>query len=466
MSARLPIPAQPKSKVKSRKPDVLDQQIDDVGDFCTECGHCMGPNAKYCSACGTKKEQTAEIPLGEDVPEEEAVDASEDFAAECIDVLSSDDDNVATSSNRTAEQGEDSSGPCAFVAVLFGPKASYCIDALVLGECLRAVGTEHPYILLHTSDVPQDWHLLLQKVGWELREVEYLNGDHLYNGGSQGRFAGVFTKLRALSLFEFNKIVLLDTDLLVRTRVDDLFQRPVPSGMRRHASADYIDRARIPSHAFVDHRDRLISGINAGVMVLKPCATEFETMCDQLSSGNAPDHQKSGMPEQDYLTRFYAGSWHHLSVAYNFQPHQLAFTDRRGLEKCHRLTMNYEDVKIVHFSSGTKPRDFLIDMAYEDMEEMQFAEEVLLKLHMEGFYRDRRSRYSSHSPFAIDAQLRAATRVSAGEWFQRWNDLKLKFPELEFMVETTRVLAEVPRAPRWRRRKRDDGNSRSRSRGH
>ena len=34
------------------------------------------------------------------------------------------------------------------------------------------------------------------------------------------RFAHVFTKLRALSLAEFDKVVLLDTDLLVRRNVD------------------------------------------------------------------------------------------------------------------------------------------------------------------------------------------------------------------------------------------------------
>ena len=88
----------------------------------------------------------------------------------------------------------------AYVSVLFGRKPGYCIDALVLGEALRVHGTDHKYILLHTADVPDEWRAVLQKVGWEMREVEYLNGENLYNGSQRGRFAGVFTKLHALKV--------------------------------------------------------------------------------------------------------------------------------------------------------------------------------------------------------------------------------------------------------------------------
>ena len=48
--------------------------------------------------------------------------------------------------------------------------------------------------------------------------------------------------------------------------------------------------------------------------------------------------EPSHMPEQDWLTEYYCSyGWRSLGVLYNFQPHQLAFTDRGGLEKCARL---------------------------------------------------------------------------------------------------------------------------------
>ena len=85
--------------------------------------------------------------------------------------------------------------PFAYVAVLFGSKVGYCIDAVVLGQSLHFHGTRYPYILLITDDVPESWQTVLTKVGWELRRTTYLDGDHLYVAGSKGRFSGVFTKL-------------------------------------------------------------------------------------------------------------------------------------------------------------------------------------------------------------------------------------------------------------------------------
>ena len=89
------------------------------------------------------------------------------------------------------------------------PELEARIVALVLGEALRSHATEHPYILLTTNDVPDDWKPWLEEVGWQLREVEYIDGDHYYFAGPTGRFSGVFTKLHAINLTEFAKIALL-----------------------------------------------------------------------------------------------------------------------------------------------------------------------------------------------------------------------------------------------------------------
>ena len=225
-------------------------------------------------------------------------------------------------------------------------------------------------------------------MGWDTRKVEYLDGNSLYNGSCLCRF----TKLRALNLTEFSSIVLIDTNLLVRGCIGELFRRPAPSGMRRHVSAEYEDGELIPSAAFVDKDGYLKSGINAGVMVLKPCVPEFDKMCEELKTfavENQPRCLKSGMPEQDYLTRLYNGRWRNFSVCYNSQPHQIACTDRRGLENCYCFSMDYEqDLKIVHFSAPVNPRDFLLDSKYANMKEMDFAEEVFCR-DMNGYRTDR-----------------------------------------------------------------------------
>ena len=116
----------------------------------------------------------------------------------------------------------------AYVTVVFGRDPGYCLDAAVLGESPKPK-TERSMVLLH-CDVPEDWLKLLQEAGWQTRKVQHIKyKDTLYRGG---RFAHVFTKLRALELTEFGKVLLLDTDLVVRERIQTSC---LPGMLRQHA---------------------------------------------------------------------------------------------------------------------------------------------------------------------------------------------------------------------------------------
>jgi lipopolysaccharide biosynthesis glycosyltransferase len=218
--------------------------------------------------------------------------------------------------------------------------------------------------------------------------------------------------------------------------------------MRRHASADFPDGVRIEETSFMKD-GWLISGINAGVMIMRPSKIHFDDMMRQLTEDrHVPSSEKSGQPEQDFLTRYYSKEWHHLSVRYNYQPHQIAFTDRRGLERCERLTLDYSDVHVVHFSANVKPRDLLINPKYQGMDEIEYAEKILFKQYMNGIHKDTRSRgYSRLSRDsrslnsncnAIEAQLRASTRASTGEWFLYWRALIERYPELIVLLQNAR----------------------------
>ena len=324
----------------------------------------------------------------------------------------------------------------AFVAVVYGSDISYYIEAAVLGQCLRDVGTMQDCVLMHTDDVPGEWLGVFQKVGWRLKRVEYVDGEAMT---SDRRFEGVFTKLHAIQLTEYEKIVLLDVDLLVRKNVDHLVRRRAPCAMRRHADGNLPDGAPITK-----------GYINAGVMILPTSREQYECMMKHLkesrrNAARGAKQERSNQPEQDYLSKFYGRDWLHLGVEYNYQPHQLAFTDREGLENCRRLTMNVDQVFIAHFSALPKPVDWVLNREYRRLTQEEFIEGPLLEQYARGFGTDQRQRASQLAMCEIEKVLWRATTTFCKEWFLAWSRLAATQPVVARMVNGhVRSLGDMP----------------------
>lgn len=118
---------------------------------------------------------------------------------------------------------------CAYVSVLYGNSVEYVRDARVLGFSLRSSGTPHDLVLLHTNELSKE-HLQMLAGLWTLRSVEYIHGAKTLFKPTT-RFHGVFTKLQAWTLTEYERVLFLDLDLLVKRNVDDLFQLRPPAAM-------------------------------------------------------------------------------------------------------------------------------------------------------------------------------------------------------------------------------------------
>lgn len=270
--------------------------------------------------------------------------------------------------------------------------------------------------------------------------VEYLKSANLCKSE---RFIYVFTKLHVFSLVKFTKVVLLDTDILVRQNVDHLFSRPALSAFRRHPSANFKDRAKIPGDHFFDSRGKQVGGINAGVVVLRPSENDFQNMMSEIQDPDFP-MDSSDMPEQDYLTNYFVDQWYNLDVRFNYQLHQIAHTDRNGLEECKRLHIAYEDLSIIHFSAFPKPSSCVVESKYENMPFKNFVETAMVKSYInildgpsnkrKRHQRDgkgKKGKGSGRGTGAIEAQLRTLTWSSAMEWFDAWTRLVKEFPEME-----------------------------------
>ena len=90
------------------------------------------------------------------------------------------------------------------------------------GTFLRA-HTKHDMVLMYTDDVDGVWLSICKRAGWKLQLVDHIEfKKELY---PSGRFAHVFTKLHAVAMVKYDKVIVLDTDVLIRNDMDELLER-------------------------------------------------------------------------------------------------------------------------------------------------------------------------------------------------------------------------------------------------
>ena len=266
----------------------------------------------------------------------------------------------------------------AFVAVLFGPDEEmlqrFVLGALVLGHSLKMSGTIFDLVLLHTADVMGVPGAGLLDVFWKTREVDYVEAAEMLTCRSEERFRHVFTKLQVFGCDDYEKVVLVDIDLLVRDNIDELRHLKPPCALRRgHKS--------LPSHVDVslacyDRQGRPSFGMNLGVAILKPSREELERMSESVKSRDSM-HEASNGPEQDFLSRWFK-NWTSMDLKYNYQLHQLAHSlDHEGPE-AERLQLKFENVKVLHYSGKVKPWDFYFEPGDAERSFMAFCNEKLL----------------------------------------------------------------------------------------
>ncbi|CAK9110748.1 unnamed protein product [Durusdinium trenchii] len=277
---------------------------------------------------------------------------------------------------RSARQdvGTSARGRYAFLICLWGSSKDYVLGALVLGFSIKRTRTKHSLVCLHTEDVSPE-HVKLLQIFWDCRVVEHIEvaaAKRLSTDDrvEESRFSKVFTKLRALQQVDFEKVLVMDIDLLVLSSVDKLFDIPAPAALKRgmncgkwpYKHGDDIDGTTFFSGCKPDktHSWGQGTGINAGVMLLAPNMADFHQMQAELREPWHPGHVRGNGPEQDYLSRFYADRpWRHISVEHNFQVHHMYNALDPRLTDAERLVVcqNYQTVRIVHFSgnAGVKP---------------------------------------------------------------------------------------------------------------
>ena len=203
--------------------------------------------------------------------------------------------------------------------------AKLIIQASVLGCSLEKHCMVKKRVLLVTKGVMQLPGAHLLHCFWRIHIVEHVEVDHRRLSRCEARFRGTFTKIQALSLYSFEKIALLDLDLLPLKNCDAMFGVPAPAAVQRGNCGVPIVGQR-DSRSLFDKKGNRKGGINAGVILLHPDASVYEKIVADLKDPTSITMKSDNAPEQDYLSDFYLQEgWNTLPVMYNWQPKQMSY---------------------------------------------------------------------------------------------------------------------------------------------
>jgi len=199
---------------------------------------------------------------------------------------------------------------------------SYIDGVFVVGESLQAAGSLRPLVVLVSPTVSESTRSLLHDMS-NVKIVDYPD--------SAPTLDVFFRKLHFWSMIEYEKVVYLDGDLLIRTNVDELFCMPELS-----AASDCC-----PPSEF-----------NSGVMVLKP---NMETYNDLLKMKDIL--KSSDGKDQGFLNEYFYNVWNNIPYSYNVLSGTFEFHSRFRL----RMMDHPDYAKIYHY---TVPKPWHIYSVY------------------------------------------------------------------------------------------------------
>ncbi|EJD03848.1 nucleotide-diphospho-sugar transferase [Fomitiporia mediterranea MF3/22] len=248
----------------------------------------------------------------------------------------------------------------AFATLLSSP--TYVAGTLVLDYTLREVGSKYPLVVMVSSGVPKECLDVLAIRKIKTIPVERLTPKVEGSAILDERFSDTWCKLAAFNLVDYERVVLLDSDMIVRKSMDELIEMPLNDGWIAavHVCAcnprriDYYPADWIPENcAFssIPYPPEIKEGcprpytlLNSGTVVLTPSTQTFREIEHHLAT--SPSVEKYRFPDQDLLAEFFYGKW---------KPLPYTFNALKTLRVIHEKLWRDEDIRCVHYILGDKP---------------------------------------------------------------------------------------------------------------
>lgn len=100
----------------------------------------------------------------------------------------------------------------------------YLTGLLTLAYSLQKCGSKYPLVALYTDSFPPAGHAALDARGIPKRRIPYLLPSAHHDYSNDTRFYDCWSKLAPFSLVEFERVIQLDSDMLVVRNMDELME--------------------------------------------------------------------------------------------------------------------------------------------------------------------------------------------------------------------------------------------------
>ncbi|MCJ1484098.1 hypothetical protein MMC06_004266 [Schaereria dolodes] len=254
----------------------------------------------------------------------------------------------------------------------------YLSGLLTLDYSLKRSGSKYPLIALYTDTFPKEGHLALDIRSIPKKHVKYLLPSVHKDYSNDTRFYDCWSKLTPFSLTEYDRVVQLDSDMLVLQNMDELMDLELdPPSMKGtgkrvfaaghacvcnplkkpHYPKEWIHEncAHTTQHSDPDKAQiegpAPTAGLampNGGLQVVNPCAETYRIILDRMTSSSAVENYE--FADQSLLADSFEGRWVGLPYIYN------ALKTMRWKD-VHATIWRDDRVKNVHLLLSPKPWD-------------------------------------------------------------------------------------------------------------
>ncbi|KAI9800552.1 MAG: hypothetical protein M1825_004101 [Sarcosagium campestre] len=252
----------------------------------------------------------------------------------------------------------------------------YLSGLLTLDYTLKKYRSKYPLVALYTDTFEPEGHKALEARGIPKRHVEYLLPSTHKDFSNDPRFYDCWSKLTPFSLTQYERVVQLDSDMIVLQNMDELMELeldPPTSGGQgnkvfaaSHAcvcnplNKPHYPRDWVPANcAFTSQHDAPdlaqtqgpspTSGLgicNGGLQVVNPSKEIYNLILAQLNDSDVVT--KADFADQSLLSDLFRGRWVALPYTYNAL---------KSLRWVHKEIWRDGQVKNLHYILSPKPWD-------------------------------------------------------------------------------------------------------------